>query len=249
MVESGRTHDGSVHSLSGDTVIGGPEDDIQVDDGGAIAIVSWRDGAWRVRPDKRIVQLNGRAIETEQVLHHGDCISEERIRLRFLLGDRRRVLEEDRHLASVVDPLTQVLNRSFLIRHLARLAAPTAVMMIDIDMMKKLNDTYGFLGGDAALQVTARRLRDQLRWPEYIVRFGGEEFLVVLPGAAHADALVRAERMRVACEPPFAFEDVMLTATVSIGVTGLLPSPLETIREVDEAMIRAKEQGRNRVVG
>jgi diguanylate cyclase (GGDEF)-like protein len=157
------------------------------------------------------------------------------------------VLDEERHLRTVIDPLTKVLNRRALMTQLGRLRPPAALLLIDIDWMKRINDTYGFLGGDTTLRVTSARLRSCVTWPACVARIGGEEFVVVTP-EDRGVAVALAERIRVACEPAIAFEEFQLVATVSIGVAMLSGTALGALRDADEALIRAKTAGRNRVV-
>jgi two-component system cell cycle response regulator len=159
------------------------------------------------------------------------------------------------------DPLTELFNRRYVIRHIEHLrrasaegAAPLAALMLDIDHFKAVNDTYGHDAGDIVLKVLADRLRGQLRGGDVLARLGGEEFLVVLPAANRARALTIAERLRhcIADEPmKLPSVETALSITVSIGATlddGTTKSVNEVIKQADEALYRAKREGRNRVV-
>ena len=101
--------------------------------------------------------------------------------------------------------------------------------------------THGHGVGDLVLRRTGAILRAHVRWPEFAARFGGEEFVVALPGASRADARARAEAIRVAHEAPFAHAGRELVATVTIGIAA-------TIREAEAKLIEGKLAGRNRVV-
>lgn len=152
------------------------------------------------------------------------------------------------------DPLTGLLNRNALERLRAnpeamrRLdAAGYALAVIDIDHFKQVNDRHGHLLGDRALRAVAQAVSGCIRQGDLAVRFGGEEFLVVLPSTPLAGAFEVAERMREAvmrAELPFA-------VTVSIGVAAGDPRrdrPEQVFERADQALYRAKAGGRNRVV-
>jgi two-component system cell cycle response regulator len=157
---------------------------------------------------------------------------------------------------ALTDPLTGFYNRRYLLRHLGGLLASSqanlAVMMIDVDHFKAINDRYGHAVGDAALQAVAETLRRRMRAFDSISRYGGEEFVVVMPGAGAADAMAAAERLRAAIEA-MRFAPVPGAAhrlTISVGValaTGGADSPELLLRAADLAMYRAKQAGRNRV--
>jgi diguanylate cyclase (GGDEF)-like protein len=134
-----------------------------------------------------------------------------------------------------------------------RSGQPLALLMVDIDRFKRLNDTYGHLIGDVVLKSTARRLAETLRPTDFLVRYGGEEFLAMLPGAGEQPALTAAQRLRTAVEQlvfPPAEPGTMLRVTVSIGVAVLAQgeSIEQIIERADNALYRAKAAGRNTVV-
>jgi diguanylate cyclase (GGDEF)-like protein len=247
IVEPGWRRSREVYPLYGETSIGGPADDIPIVNYGPVAVIAWREGAWRIRPTSPRVTIDGAPLVQETALAHGQRISIERLHLRFVLGDRDRVLDEERHAQTVVDPMTQVFNRRFVASYLARMRPPTALVMADVDMMKMLCDRYGHMAGDDVLIETARRLMAQLSWPQCLVRFGGEEFIAVLPNTSLEAALAIAERMRVACLPEILYEGESLRASVSLGVAMLTDDPIASVQAVDDALVRAKVAGRNRV--
>lgn len=160
--------------------------------------------------------------------------------------------ELDRSLEmAVTDQLTGLRNRRYVRRHLDGLlrTEEAAVLLVDIDKFKSINDTHGHNVGDAALRDVAERLRVQLRAADVVARYGGEEFLAVLTGAPSAYALIVADRLQeaVAAEPVRVGE-LVLPITISIGVAVGGPGvPADQlIGSADEALYRAKRDGRNR---
>ena len=122
--------------------------------------------------------------------------------------------------------------------------------MVDLDRFKSINDSRGHLAGDAVLREAARRLKSAARRYDSVGRYGGEEFLVVLPGCDAADAAVQAERMREAIGgTPFLAPSQPVAVTASLGVACSSRCAPETlVREADDALYLAKAEGRNRVV-
>ncbi|MEM6290050.1 MAG: sensor domain-containing diguanylate cyclase [Myxococcota bacterium] len=155
---------------------------------------------------------------------------------------------------SRVDPLTGALNRRGLEEAYApeTLDASTrfAVVMVDIDRFKSINDTHGHIVGDEVLRHVARLLSQVLRTSDAIVRYGGEEFLLMFPGVGLSQALRIAERARRAVEShEVPVGQVVLSVTVSmgVGVQGEGESLEALLKRADAALYRAKEDGRNRV--
>ena len=179
------------------------------------------------------------------------------------LGDRERELSmmNDRLLhISMTDGLTGVDNRRALeqrlhemFEHSLRLHEPVSCVMCDIDHFKRVNDTYGHAAGDEVLKQFAEILKDEAREIDRVGRYGGEEFLMLLPGTVLDSAVTFAERVRQRVENnTFSFEGGTLTRTASFGVAAW-PHPRVTGREAmlkaaDDALYVAKEMGRNRVV-
>ncbi len=188
--------------------------------------------------------------------------------LQVRLQAGKRILELQAELLStrqalqeqvIRDPLTGLFNRAAILDLLAmelareeRAGVPLGVAMADLDHFKVVNDTCGHLVGDGVLRTTAERMKDSVRPYDSLGRYGGEEFLVVLPGCTPPDAVTVAERLRrnvqdchydmPACDHP---------VTVSLGVTStaVLTSrdPEALIEAADRALYRAKASGRNRV--
>jgi len=125
---------------------------------------------------------------------------------------------------------------------------PLSLIIFDIDFFKKINDTYGHLAGDKVLQEVAEVVRQNIRKSEYFVRWGGEEFIVLLPGTGLQSAQMVAEKIRRAVEE-HAFDEVG-RVTCSFGVTQLHPDDTIAtfLQRADEALYEAKRGGRNRVV-
>ena len=170
------------------------------------------------------------------------------------------MLHNEAQLASLTDPLTGLWNIRYLnmviaqeIERASRFDRPLALLMLDLDHFKHVNDRYGHQRGDAVLMEVAQRLRDQVREVDTVARYGGEEFVVVLPETAMAGALNVAERIGEAVrDQPIGGQSARpLQVTVSTGAA-VFPdhgtTPEELIRAADAALYVAKETGRDRSV-
>ncbi len=162
---------------------------------------------------------------------------------------------------AVTDSLTGLHNRRYMVSHLDTLmergresGRPVALLIMDIDHFKNVNDNYGHAVGDEVLQEFAERIKRNVRGIDLAVRYGGEEFVVVLPETDLEVAKMVAERLRqnVAEEPFEVSADVgTITVTASIGGTVYDGTEVSTdglLRRADEALYTAKNQGRNQVV-
>ena len=147
---------------------------------------------------------------------------------------------------SVLDCLTQELSRC------SRECGPVAVIMTDLDHFKKINDTRGHQAGDEVLRESGQRMQSAIRAYDSVGRYGGEEFLIVLPGCDGDGAMSQAERIREAISgEAFHYNGQAFHATCSLGVawrdSASLGDSSSLIREADLALYRAKAAGRNRV--
>jgi diguanylate cyclase (GGDEF)-like protein len=157
---------------------------------------------------------------------------------------------------SLVDPLTGVGNRRRMDAELGEVLAeagrrPTSLIMVDLDHFKAVNDAHGHPAGDALLQGVAGILRDTVRPGDGVYRYGGEEFVVVLPRTEEEAAADVAERLRaaIATREFEVGEAKSLRATASFGLAATTSNdPSGLIARADAALYRAKESGRDRVV-
>lgn len=172
-------------------------------------------------------------------------------------GLRRRY--EDSLAAAVTDSLTGVHNRRYLETHfgavqsaLAESTKPISLMILDIDRFKAVNDTYGHSVGDDVLKGLAKRLELHVRGADTAVRFGGEEFVVLMPNTSLPAAAAVAERLchELGSEPyPISQDPGELDITVSIGTASITAGEAvleDLVRRADEALYQAKNAGRNR---
>ncbi|MBD2460104.1 diguanylate cyclase [Oscillatoria sp. FACHB-1407] len=159
------------------------------------------------------------------------------------------------------DPLTELNNRRAFEWELPRQIhnardrnMPISLMMLDVDFFKTINDTYGHLVGDRALQLLATRLRHNLRFYDTPFRYGGEEFVIILSDTGCTEANLVAHRICcLIADQPFVIDETLdLQITVSAGTASLLPEDdargISLLRRADQNLLTAKSQGRNRVV-
>ncbi len=174
--------------------------------------------------------------------------------------DRLRASYEMSVAMAVTDGLTGLHNRRYVTSHIENLVTranvdgkPISIMMMDIDLFKAVNDTYGHAAGDDVLRGFADRLRAKLRGIDLAARYGGEEFVVVMPDTDGETAAMVAERLRVfIAEQPFKVEsqEEPLPVTISIGIAsaqGSTETASGMLDRADKALYVAKNAGRNRV--
>ncbi|MDX2220304.1 MAG: diguanylate cyclase [Burkholderiales bacterium] len=164
----------------------------------------------------------------------------------------------DRHQRDALqDSLTGLANRRHLDARLAELVAALraeeslSIALIDVDAFKRINDTFTHTLGDAVLKAVAAGLREACRGADLPARFGGDEFVLVLPGTSAAGARQMLERLREAINArDWSDLDPALAVTLSVGVTEIRPgdSVESMVKRADEALYAAKKQGRNRVM-
>ncbi|MGH9559372.1 MAG: GGDEF domain-containing response regulator [Bryobacteraceae bacterium] len=186
----------------------------------------------RVRAGTRIVELQRELVEAREALR-------EQATKDFLLRIWNR--------SSILDIFNRELARG------SREKRPVGVVLADLDHFKSVNDTYGHFAGDAVLKEFARRVQASLRPYDAFGRYGGEEFLIILPGCDDSCVQAQAERMRAALDSgPMSIDEERRMVTCSFGATSWHPGvdldPEALIRTADEALYAAKNRGRNRVV-
>ena len=170
--------------------------------------------------------------------------------------DYREKLEQQRNKA-LLDPLTGLPNRAawserLVIEHARSQQVSTGLLLaiLDLDHFKSINDTYGHQAGDKVLKIIANVLRKGLRGDDFIARFGGEEFALLMPGSDLASGTRLLERLRAAVEQcPFHFKGERVTITMSAGVAVFKPgeNASQVLKRADQALYRAKEAGRNQI--
>ncbi|MBX5202442.1 PleD family two-component system response regulator [Rhizobium sp. NZLR1] len=176
-------------------------------------------------------------------------------------NDRLRASVKQTIELAVTDPLTGLYNRRYLDNHLNVLfnrsmarGRPLSVLITDIDRFKQVNDTYGHDGGDEVLREFANRVRSTIRGADLACRYGGEEFVVVMPDTSPEIAAAVAERLRTAIESaPFMLKHAgeALNVTASFGIASRIAAvltPDQLMKQADLALYEAKNTGRNRVV-
>ena len=195
----------------------------------------------------------------EPSLRSGDLVQVGSVIFKYLSGGHVEALyHEEIYRTMIIDGLTQVANRRYLMDFLDRETArcqrhggPLALVMIDVDNFKDVNDSFGHLAGDQVLRRLAGVIRDRTRREECVARYGGEEFAIVLPETELDGAVAFAERIRGAIEhEPFEASGEGIEATVSAGVavwTEGMTACEDLIETADSRLYRAKAEGRNRV--
>jgi two-component system, cell cycle response regulator len=184
-------------------------------------------------------------------------------RLQDQLDEKNRELEvanKKLRKLSITDGLTGLFNHRHVhellheeIERSKRTGDSIAVAMVDLDRFKKVNDTYGHPTGDVVLYETAEILRDTAREVDMVGRYGGEEFIAILPGTPEENAAQFAERVRQRVEEHVYRDDATeIRMTTSAGVaaypSAAVPDADALLKRADEALYRAKESGRNQVI-
>lgn len=195
----------------------------------------------------RTDQLEGLTAELEQVTQKLKIAEKTAV-------DTRAQLEQQTKKA-LTDTLTGLPNREAYNQRLhhehkrwQRYGQPLCLAVCDIDHFKKLNDSYGHQTGDRVLQVLAKGLQKRLREIDFVGRYGGEEFVFILPNTAEEDAYALLDKVRKAIAgTPFRFKDEPVSVTLSMGVVGFAEgdTPEAAFARADELLYKAKSQGRN----
>ncbi|HEX7522753.1 MAG TPA: diguanylate cyclase [Candidatus Deferrimicrobium sp.] len=232
---------------------------------------SGQEGAWEVLARYASRSESGKYVESSAVSRSGKKIPFHITVSENVSGGKRiytaimrdvsqiKAYEEDLQILANTDSLTRLYNRRQLypilqkeLDHAVRKKVPFSVLLIDIDHFKKFNDTYGHAGGDLLLVGFADKIRSAIRQMDSAFRFGGEEFVVLLPEITGQDAMVPAERFRQLIADsrfPMPPGGQPVSVTVSVGIAGYRNGDTldDLIRHADLAMYAAKSGGRNRV--
>ena len=183
----------------------------------------------RIRAGRRILEFQDKLIAAQEAL---------------LIQATRDSLTGLWNRAAILDILRRELGRA------KRGGISVGVVMADLDHFKRINDTYGHLAGDEVLREIARRMRSSVRLYDSVGRYGGEEFLIILPDCDASGAKTQTERLRAGvCGEPIVTSEGSISATISLGVCAHNQSKDAefAIRAADAALYRAKNGGRNRV--
>lgn len=214
--------------------------------------------------DTRVLRVNEEQLWS--IVEHSHTASRNLLRtiayrLRFgkkVMNQIQSLLREFEYDATI-DPLTGFYNRRWLGKMLVRLiqrcqngSEPLSVIMMDLDHFKKFNDSFGHLAGDRALNTIAKALVEHLRPEDTITRYGGEEFIALLPGSDLTEAKSVAERLRLAVDstPIYGVDGKELPSlTISMGIAQMSvdSTPEQLIEAADRALYRAKRGGRDQV--
>jgi len=205
--------------------------------------------------------VNDNQIDSTCLLQDGDYLRVGNCIYRYLAGGNIEAeYHEEIYRLTILDGLTQIHNRRYLVEFLEREVVrsqrhdrPLSVLMVDIDKFKSINDSHGHLCGDFVLRELANIVRGSVRKEDLFARYGGEEFAVVLVETNREGAVGVAERIRQSvAEHPFRFEATPVNLTISIGVAttsgDLSMTPAALLKAADENLLTAKRDGRNRVV-
>jgi diguanylate cyclase (GGDEF)-like protein len=229
------------------------------------SLLSREDGVW-LRDDGSTngTYLNNIEVRAETMLRSGDLIKIGSAIFKFLYGGELGSIEaqyhEEIYRLTIIDGLTQVYNKRYLIEFIDREMArcgrhgrSLSIVMIDVDHFKNINDTYGHLAGDYVLRELAAQIKTRIRREECFARYGGEEFVLVLPETGHENTVFLAEKLRKMIEGHrFVFEGKEIKVTFSGGVADMTPEqdgPLAFLNAADAKLYEAKRSGRNRIAG
>jgi two-component system, cell cycle response regulator len=228
-----------------------------------------RNHAKIIAADKRVIiqdmgSTNGTYVNDEQIkgdfqLRNGDLLKIGRTIFKFIAGGNIETAYHDEiYRLTTVDGLTQIFNRRYFeetldreISRCNRYGRELSLIMIDIDLFKKINDGFGHLAGDYVLKQLASTVRTRIRREDIFARYGGEEFVVLLPELDHKQAVVVADKMRKIIEKhPFKFDNQEISVTISLGVATLAEGQrdgADLLKLADSKLYEAKQAGRNRV--
>ncbi|WP_105188966.1 GGDEF domain-containing protein [Pseudoalteromonas sp. T1lg48] len=215
--------------------------------------------------ESRLASLTAQLINKEQLeaehrdaLHQGLQSMQSRVQnLEQQVQQYEASLERQR-LMNLQDGLTKLPNRlafderlDLELKQCQRNGAPLCLVVIDVDLFKSINDTYGHSAGDKTLQVLASAMKKAIRSSDFIARYGGEEFVLVMPNVDLENVVLPLEKLRASVKSiPFKFKDKQVQITVSIGATQVKANDtaLSAFDRADQALYEAKHAGRDRLV-
>jgi diguanylate cyclase len=190
-------------------------------------------------------------------------LTEQLRHMQLKLDDMEKLAEsaqyaiEEQRKKAMHDSLTGMPNREAYqqrleqeVKRIERYGGKLSLMVCDVDLFKRINDAYGHLAGDKVLKIIANSLQKNLRSTDFIARFGGEEFVALMPETSTSEAKIVAEKMRIKIEEsPFNFKKEPVQITVSFGISEFAEgeSADEVFSRADKALYEAKDKGRNRV--
>lgn len=209
----------------------------------------------RKRAESELIQLN---MSLESKIFERTQELEEANQELIIAKEQQEALNKQLYLTSRTDSLTGLYNRRYMEEKLQeeyekylRTGTEFSVVILDIDFFKKVNDMYGHDAGDCLLKLIAADLRGSVRAYETAARWGGEEFLLLLPAASTANAETLAERIRRRVEEQtYSYGSYILSATLTLGVAAIRSNDTITdlIKRADNALYQGKRSGRNRVI-
>lgn len=195
--------------------------------------------------------------EREQVLSEQLAAMQEKVAAMEAHSEQMQEQVRQERLRAMTDLLTELPNReawqerlSFEYNRWQRYSHPLTVGVLDIDLFKRVNDSYGHKAGDRVLQLVAREFRERLRATDFVARFGGEEFVVLFPETEPVAARAVVDKLREHVgKLPFHFRGEPVTGTFSAGLAGFIPGDTEetVFDRADRALYQAKSAGRDRV--
>ena len=232
--------------------------------------VSWEHARITLRPTARVcdlgstngTSLRGQVCEPELPLCSGDILwVANAIHVRYGVQSEREIeLAQKLYQGATRDFLTGLLNRATFFRHLEqefalweRHGGEFGLLVLDADYFKQVNDSHGHGAGDQLLKELANTLREQCRLEDVVARYGGEEFVVLMPDVDEIEMRSKANSIRAAiASSPLLTNGGPIPRTISVGGAHAAPgdsiAAMDLLQQADEAMYRAKHQGRNRVV-
>jgi diguanylate cyclase len=195
--------------------------------------------------------------------HRETELTEQLRHMQLKLDDMEKLAEsaqyaiEEQRKKAMHDSLTGMPNREAYqqrleqeVKRIERYGGKLSLMVCDVDLFKRINDAYGHLAGDKVLKIIANSLQRNLRSTDFIARFGGEEFVALMPETSTSEAKIVAEKMRINIEEsPFNFKKEPVQITVSFGISEFAEgeTAAEVFSRADKALYKAKENGRNQV--